>query len=58
MILQEITNELGMGKTTIHHHLKILKSARLIDVQNLKYFLKKNAVLSLSKELEQYLYDI
>ncbi|HET7579851.1 MAG TPA: metalloregulator ArsR/SmtB family transcription factor [Bacillales bacterium] len=53
--LQEITNVMDMGKSTLHHHLKILRSARLVEVQNAKYHLKKNAVASLSKELNQYL---
>lgn len=53
--LQEITNALGAGKTTIHHHLKILRSARLVEVQHATYSLKKNALLSLPKELGHYL---
>lgn len=53
--LQEITNQLGMGKTTLHHHLKILRSARLVGVENAKYSLKKNGLSSLAKELDQYL---
>ncbi|MBN8191272.1 winged helix-turn-helix transcriptional regulator [Bacillus sp. NTK074B] len=55
--LQEITNELGMGKSTVHHHLKILRSARLVDIQDGKYRLKENAIGSLSKELVKYLMD-
>ncbi|MBW3113686.1 ArsR family transcriptional regulator [Bacillus sp. MCCB 382] len=55
--LQEITNELSMGKSTVHHHLKILRSARLVDIQDGKYRLKENAVESLSKELMHYLMD-
>ncbi|TMU87579.1 winged helix-turn-helix transcriptional regulator [Bacillus sp. BHET2] len=53
--LQEITNELTMGKSTVHHHLKILRSARLVETQDGKYRLKENAVQSLSNELMQYL---
>ncbi|MGM0851290.1 MAG: ArsR/SmtB family transcription factor [Bacillota bacterium] len=55
--LQEITNELNMGKSTVHHHLKILRSARLVEAQDGKYRLKENAVQSLSNELMQYLTD-
>lgn len=55
--LQEITNELNMGKSTVHHHLKILKAARLVETQDGKYRLKENAVQSLSNELKQYLID-
>lgn len=53
--LQEITNELGMGKSTVHHHLKILRSARLVETRDGKYHLKENAVQSLSNELNHYL---
>ncbi|MCA1058940.1 ArsR family transcriptional regulator [Rossellomorea aquimaris] len=53
--LQEITNELNMGKSTVHHHLKILRSARLVDTHEGKYRLKENAVQSLSNELMHYL---
>jgi len=55
--LQEITNELNMGKSTVHHHLKILRSARLVETQNGRYRLKENAVQTLSNELMQYLHD-
>ncbi|PFA67682.1 transcriptional regulator [Bacillus sp. AFS015802] len=55
--LQEITNELNMGKSTVHHHLKILRSARLVETGDGKYRLKENAVQSLSNELMQYLTD-
>ena len=55
--LQEITNELNMGKSTVHHHLKILKSARLVEALGGKYRLKENAVQSLSNELMHYLQD-
>jgi hypothetical protein len=53
--LQEITNLLNMGKSTVHHHLKILRSARLVETQDGKYRLKENALQSLSNELMQYL---
>ncbi|MGE6752891.1 ArsR/SmtB family transcription factor [Rossellomorea sp. NPDC071047] len=55
--LQEITNELDMGKSTVHHHLKILRSARLVETQDGKYRLKENAVQTLSNELKQYLIE-
>ncbi|WP_163529491.1 ArsR/SmtB family transcription factor [Halobacillus ihumii] len=53
--LQELTNELLMGKTTVHHHLKILKSARLVAVEKSKYCVKDQVLMSLPKELEQFL---
>lgn len=54
--LQTITNKLEMGKSTIHHHLKILRSAKLVEIVESKYRLKKNALDALGKELEQYVY--
>ncbi|MGG4167916.1 metalloregulator ArsR/SmtB family transcription factor [Rossellomorea vietnamensis] len=56
--LQEITNELNMGKSTVHHHLKILRSARLVEIQDGKYRLKENGIQSLSNELNHYLTGI
>ncbi|WP_064093511.1 ArsR/SmtB family transcription factor [Rossellomorea aquimaris] len=56
LTLQDITNVLELGKSTIHHHLKILRSARLVEVHQGKYILKENGVTSLSKELHQYLF--
>ncbi|WP_459502681.1 ArsR/SmtB family transcription factor [Bacillus sp. C1] len=53
--LQEITEKLNIGKSTIHHHLKILRSAKLVDIQFAKYRLKRKALEGISKELELYL---
>jgi predicted DNA-binding protein YlxM (UPF0122 family) len=53
--LQEITNQLNLGKSTIHHHLKILRAAKLVEISDLKYSLKKKSVESLAKELSLYL---
>lgn len=54
--LQELTNKLKMGKSTIHHHLKILRSAKLVEIIDSKYRLKKNTLDTLAKELEQFVY--
>lgn len=53
--LQEITDKLDVGKSTIHHHLKILRAAKLVDIQNSKYTLKKKAMQSLGKELDLFM---
>ncbi|MFP3719284.1 metalloregulator ArsR/SmtB family transcription factor [Niallia circulans] len=53
--LQDITEKLEMGKSTIHHHLKILRSAQLVGIEDGKYVLKRSAITSLAKELEQYI---
>ncbi|MGN8842676.1 ArsR/SmtB family transcription factor [Niallia sp. HCP3S3_B10] len=52
--LQEMTEKLALGKSTIHHHLKILRSAQLVGIEEGKYVLKTRAIMSLAKELEQY----
>lgn len=54
--LQDLTNKVAMGKSTVHHHLKILRSAKLVEIKDSKYRLKKNTLDALSKELEQFLY--
>ncbi|MEC5424006.1 metalloregulator ArsR/SmtB family transcription factor [Virgibacillus sp. C22-A2] len=54
--LQDITEKLEMGKSTIHHHLKILRSAQLVEVNQSKYVLKKKAIESLANELDLYLH--
>lgn len=53
--LQELTEHLNMGKTTIHHHLKILRAAKLVEIIAGKYSLKPNVIELLFKELEQYI---
>jgi predicted DNA-binding protein YlxM (UPF0122 family) len=53
--LQDISEQLNIGKSTIHHHLKVLRSAKLVEMMEMKYSLKKNAVELLSKELDLFL---
>ncbi|HHT7239813.1 MULTISPECIES: ArsR/SmtB family transcription factor [Bacillus] len=53
--LQEITEKLQLGKSTVHHHLKLLRSAKLVDIHDGKYVLRKKAVQSLAKELDAFL---
>ncbi|RLL48387.1 ArsR family transcriptional regulator [Oceanobacillus piezotolerans] len=53
--LQELTEQLNTGKTTIHHHLKILRAAKLVEIMEGKYSLKANVIEQLFKELEQYI---
>ena len=55
--LQYITDKLEMGKSTIHHHLKILRSAKLVEIIDSKYALKREALNSIAKELDYYLYE-
>ncbi|MFS0784979.1 metalloregulator ArsR/SmtB family transcription factor [Shouchella sp. 1P09AA] len=52
--LQEITEQLALGKSTVHHHLKLLRSAKLVEVKEQKYSLKREALQLMNKELEEY----
>ncbi|MDT8860291.1 winged helix-turn-helix domain-containing protein [Alkalihalobacillus sp. MEB130] len=53
--LQELTEQLNMNKTTIHHHLKTLRAAKLVEMNGVKYSLKANVIDLLFKELDQYI---
>jgi biotin operon repressor len=54
--LQELTSELKLGKTTVHHHLKLLKSARLVSqVSNNKYDINQSVIDFLPSDLSLYL---
>ncbi len=55
--LQELTDELKMGKTTVHHHLKILKSARFVASNSHKYAINEKALTVLPTELKLFLED-
>ncbi|RAN90590.1 transcriptional regulator [Bacillus sp. SRB_28] len=53
--LQDITERLQLGKSTVHHHLKLLRAAKLVDIHDGKYVLRKKTVQSLAKELDAFL---
>ncbi|WP_026907985.1 ArsR/SmtB family transcription factor [Paucisalibacillus globulus] len=53
--LQEITDRVKLGKSTVHHHLKILRSAKLVEIVDSKYSLKKLTIRFLAEELNLYL---
>ncbi|WP_141432223.1 helix-turn-helix transcriptional regulator [Bacillus sp. 03113] len=55
--LQELTEQLNIGKSTIHHHLKLLRAAKLVEIIDSKYSLKSKALDALSKELNVFLDD-
>ncbi|ARI79054.1 ArsR/SmtB family transcription factor [Halobacillus mangrovi] len=55
MTLQELTEKLEMGKTTVHHHLKLLKLARLVAAPSSRYELNVQALTTLPKELNVFL---
>ena len=54
--LQEITERLQLGKSTVHHHLKLLRAAKLVDIHDGKYVLrKKSSTVFSRKELDMFL---
>ncbi|MCP3740196.1 ArsR/SmtB family transcription factor [Rossellomorea sp. BNER] len=53
--LQELTENIQIGKSTIHHHLKILRSAKLVEIESSKYTLKRTPIDSLPVELTHFL---
>ncbi|CDQ21414.1 regulatory protein, arsR family [Halobacillus karajensis] len=55
--LQEMTEEMEMGKTTIYHHLKLLKSARLLVSHGSRYQVNPKAWGALREELDLFLGD-
>ncbi|MEJ8547624.1 ArsR/SmtB family transcription factor [Brevibacillus borstelensis] len=53
--LQELTERMDMAKSTLHHHLSMLRSARLIEMEASKYQLRRTSVDQLSLFLSEYL---
>ncbi|MGE8203499.1 ArsR/SmtB family transcription factor [Heyndrickxia sp. NPDC080065] len=53
--LKELTDILGIGKTTIHHHLAILRSAHVVKVKESTYSLLHHSLSLLEPQLMDYL---
>lgn len=53
--LQELTGLLKVGKSTIHHHLKILRAAKLVDSKDGIYLLRNQALHLMEDDLQRYL---
>lgn len=53
--LQELTEQLGLAKSTVHHHLSLLRSAKLVTSQGSHYVLKTEMLSVIDPELQQYL---
>lgn len=56
--LQEITDRMGLAKSTVHHHLTILRIARLIAViegEEKRYRLNPDRIASISAVLAEYI---
>ncbi|RLQ94349.1 ArsR/SmtB family transcription factor [Falsibacillus albus] len=55
MTLKELTAELSLGKSTIHHHLKLLKSARIVREQKSNYELNIQTIEATPLEMDRFL---
>ncbi len=53
--LQDLTEQLQMRKPTVHHHLKMLRAAKIVEINGSKYSLKAHVFELLFKELDRYL---
>ncbi|WP_139491998.1 ArsR/SmtB family transcription factor [Brevibacillus dissolubilis] len=53
--LQELTEHLDLAKSTIHHHLSLLRSAQLVGVTDGVYEVKKAGLATMDAELRHYL---
>lgn len=53
--LQELTEHLNLAKSTIHHHLTMLRSAHIVRSQGMKYVLNRNSLYLGGKELLYFL---
>ncbi|WP_413374879.1 ArsR/SmtB family transcription factor [Alkalihalobacillus sp. 1P02AB] len=55
LTLHVLTERLSIGKSTIHHHLKILRAAQLVKKVGSHYRLQKDSLANLGAELQVYL---
>ncbi|MFJ6412956.1 helix-turn-helix transcriptional regulator [Terribacillus sp. AE2B 122] len=53
--LQQLTEQLPVAKSTLHHHLKMLKSAGLIGSDKQAYYANKDSITSLDHDLQSFL---
>jgi DNA-binding transcriptional ArsR family regulator len=59
--LQDLTESLGMPKSTVHHHLLALRSAGLVRMTSgpdIRYILRREALSEPSGLLKAYLQDL
>ncbi|SNZ16907.1 transcriptional regulator, ArsR family [Terribacillus aidingensis] len=53
--LQQLAEQMPAAKSTLHHHLKMLKSAGLIGSDKQVYYVNKHRIASLDSELHHFL---
>lgn len=53
--LQELTAQLGLAKSTVHHHLSLLRSSGLVITEKSHYMLRESLLDAMGAELKGYL---
>ncbi|MGK5510097.1 ArsR/SmtB family transcription factor [Brevibacillus formosus] len=53
--LQEITDQLSMAKSTVHHHLSMLRSAHLVETAGSRYRLRRHTLDKLPLLWDEFL---
>ncbi|MCP1124298.1 winged helix-turn-helix domain-containing protein [Bacillus sp. 3103sda1] len=53
--LQELTEKLKTPKTTLHHHLSLLRAARIINGKGSRYYIQLDHLTSLQEKLQRFL---
>lgn len=53
--LQELAEELGLAKTTVHHHLSLLRSSGIVHTEKSLYMLRKSLLFAMDAELKGFL---
>lgn len=53
--LQELTEQLKIPKTTLHHHLSLLRAARIINGKGSRYYIQLDHLTSLQEKLQRFL---
>ncbi|MGG0240468.1 ArsR/SmtB family transcription factor [Bacillus rhizoplanae] len=53
--LQELTDKLKTPKTTLHHHLSLLRAARIINGKGSRYYIQLDHLTSLQEKLQRFL---
>lgn len=51
-----MTALVGMGKTTVHHHLTLLKAAGLVHVKGSVYKAAEDSIKGIEKEIFTFLH--
>ncbi|MFD1336786.1 ArsR/SmtB family transcription factor [Oceanobacillus iheyensis] len=55
--LSELASKTNIGKTTIHHHLKLMRSTRILETNQSKYHLNQDILHKNWNKLEDYLHE-